>query len=115
MHVVGKYAYLTDEEGLYVIDVSKPTNLRRVGFCGTSDSAYGVKVVGECAYVAAGGSGVCLIDISDPSSPEEVGSCGAGGAASGVDLDGSLVCAADTKLGLLIMRVSENLLAKKTT
>lgn len=74
VHVVGDYAYLTDEQGLYVIDISDPRNPYKVGFYSNPGPAFGVQIVGNHAYVAAGDSGLRVIDISDPASLREVAS-----------------------------------------
>ena len=72
VYVVGDYAYLTDEQGLYVIDISDPRNPHKVGFYSNPGPAFGVQVVGNYAYVAAGDSGLRIIDISDPANLREV-------------------------------------------
>ena len=72
VYVVGDYAYLTDEQGLYVIDISDPRNPHKVGFYSNPGPAFGVQVVGNYAYVAAGDSGLRIIDISDPANLREI-------------------------------------------
>jgi RNA polymerase sigma factor (sigma-70 family) len=72
VHVVGDHAYLTDEQGLYVIDISDPRNPCKVGYYSNPGPAFGVQVVGNYAYVAAGDSGLRIIDISDPANLREV-------------------------------------------
>lgn len=72
--VVGKYAYITaGDDGLIVIDVSKPARPKRMGSCRLRGSARDVAVAGHHAYVAARQGGLRVVDISNPKAPVEVG------------------------------------------
>jgi hypothetical protein len=83
VYVSGNYAYVANGigyaigggnvVGLVVIDVSNPSNPRKVGHFGTSDATWDVYVSGNYAYVANGVLGLRVIDVSDPSKPREVG------------------------------------------
>jgi hypothetical protein len=75
MVVADGMAYLADEWGLQLVDVSSPYSPTLVGsinFQGEvynfSDSTLAVDVSGDLAYVA-GGAGLHIVDVSDPISP----------------------------------------------
>jgi hypothetical protein len=71
--VVGNYAYAAAEwGGLRIIDISDPYAPTETGFFYTA-VAFGLEVVGNHAYLAAGS--LRIIDISNPSAPIEIGSC----------------------------------------
>lgn len=59
-------------EGIFIFDVSDPTNPRQVGSFNTDGYAYGVTTSGNYAYVADGANGLVIIDISDPTNPTSV-------------------------------------------
>ena len=51
--VQGDFAYVPDEDGLRVVDVSDPPNPTEVVYHDTPGSAHGVYVSGSTAYVVA--------------------------------------------------------------
>ncbi len=123
VYVVGKYAYLPSfgDDGLTIIDISDRTNPRQVGFVSDSESggtattldgAFGVKVVGNYAYVTALlDNGLSIIDISNPSAPVEVGYLNDSVTLAGIyglDVSGgyAYLCAGGTE-GLVILDVSD--------
>ena len=72
----GDYLYATDDSGLTVISVADPSHPAEVGYCrspGGWHSWSTVEVVGDYAYVAAGGGGLRIISVADPTHPVEVG------------------------------------------
>jgi hypothetical protein len=72
--VIGRYAFLTDLDGFYIIDISSPLNPSLIGSC---DSAGGIcRAYGNYAYVAKGQcdeeyqeSYLRIIDWTDPTQP----------------------------------------------
>jgi len=60
--VVGSYAFVQNMSGLYVIDVSVPTNPIAIAWYGTTgDSTSGMAITGNLAYVTSQQSGVYLL------------------------------------------------------
>jgi hypothetical protein len=111
--VSGHYAYVTgsweeDGSGLQVIDISDPSDPRRVG--GYSYDARGfaqhVAVLGNYAYVAAY-SDLEVIDISNPANPHWVGGYAISGYAQGVAVSGHYAYVTDQDAGLQVLDVSD--------
>ncbi len=71
--VSGDYAYVADEDGLRVFDVSDPARLQIVGSYPISSGADRVAVSGRYAYVADYGEQLHVVDVGDPSNPQGVG------------------------------------------
>ncbi|MCB1128514.1 MAG: hypothetical protein KDM81_18610, partial [Verrucomicrobiae bacterium] len=100
----GEHAYVGDGHSLQVIDISDPTNPRRVGGCALKSFksfANDVAVSGDFVYVAAQAEGLVVVDVSDPTHPTKV----AGNAsfnALGVAVEGDRVYVAADTDGLLI-------------
>ncbi|MGA9347464.1 MAG: two-component regulator propeller domain-containing protein [Anaerolineae bacterium] len=105
--VCGPYAYVvTWSQGLWVIDVSNPTNPSAVGYCDTPGLGLNVFVSNSYAYVADGGYGPRVVDVSDPANLREVGYC-----MMEQDTDvfvlGSYAYVADSHSGLGVIDVSD--------
>ncbi|WP_196803199.1 cadherin domain-containing protein, partial [Dolichospermum circinale] len=92
--------------GLQIIDISNPTNPTLKGNYNTSDSANGVQVVGNYAYVADGGAGLQIIDISNPTNPTLKGNYDTPSDAIDVQVVGSYAYVADSYSGLQIIDIS---------
>jgi len=69
----GKYAYVTNNDGLMIIDVENPKNPKKIAEIPTEDAAFGEAIVSDIVYLASGGSGLVIADITDPSEPEILG------------------------------------------
>jgi len=71
--IIGNYAYIVDySDGLFILDISAPTNPVLVSNYTQLSRSQMIKVIGSYAYVAA--NGLQVIDISDPTNPNLVGS-----------------------------------------
>jgi hypothetical protein len=79
--VDGPYLYVINGGGLEILDMSDPSNLRRVGISPTPTNPYGndVRVSGHFAYIATGYFAgvyqglVQVLDVSDPTQPKPIG------------------------------------------
>ncbi len=71
----GKCAYVADEQGLAVVDVSVPSRPQKVSLVAwdqEKSAAQTVRGEGKLAYVAAGRQGLVIVDIGDPRHPTVV-------------------------------------------
>jgi len=73
MRIVGGLAYLTDGEGLRILDVTDARNVHEVGFYNAPVYSRGVWVEAHYAYVADERAGLRIVDVGDPTAPREVG------------------------------------------
>ncbi len=73
MMILGHLAYLTDGDGLRILDITDPRHVRELSFYDMPSEAAGVFVQGHYAYIADHRSGLRIIDVVDPASPHEVG------------------------------------------
>jgi hypothetical protein len=93
--ISGSYAYVVSSgsfnyaAGLYVVDISTPSDPQIIGWVDTGGTANGVTVSGSYAYLADGENGLQVIDISTPSNPYVIGSVGLDGYAMSVAVSGS--------------------------
>jgi hypothetical protein len=94
------------DSGLYVIDVSDPTNPVEVGHLFTPSYATTVDVVGHYAYMADN-YGLRVIDISDPAHPTQVSSYRTASGAVGVTVVGNHAYVAAWTSGLYVMDVTD--------
>jgi hypothetical protein len=101
--VSGNYAYVADNIGLEVVDVSNPTHLL---WAGRYDlGGRGVAVSGNHAYVTGYDSAV--FDVSDPTNLRRLGSLNTIGAAVGVVVSGKYAYVADGRAGIEVIDVSD--------
>ncbi|MBI5183022.1 MAG: fibronectin type III domain-containing protein [Nitrospinae bacterium] len=103
LYVSASYAYVTNSEGLHIIDLSGTEIIVSVE---TPGYAWDVYVSGNYAYVADGSSGLQVIDISNPYSPEIIGSVDTRGFAWDVDVSGNYAYVADWGSGLQVIDIS---------
>lgn len=111
VHVNAGRAYvLAGEEGLQIVDVSKPSATKILGSypCqwNPHEAPGSVYADGGLAYVASGYDGVRVIDVSNPTSPTLVGFFPNYHYAQAVVASGGLIYVADSDAGLLILRYS---------
>ena len=72
--VAGNYAYAVGQDGLQIIDITKPANPITISGYDTSGSVRNVEVVGNnYAYVPNMISGLQIIDIKNPTNPNLIG------------------------------------------
>jgi len=65
-----RYLFVTDPEGLHVVDVTDPAKPRKVpGATVPLKEAYRIYVARTYAYVAAGAAGLAIIDVERPEKP----------------------------------------------
>ena len=73
VHVVGDLAYVTNNDGLIIIDVQNPRNPQVVGESLIGGSI-GFIIEDNIAYIASVTSGFKLVNVSNPSNPILLGS-----------------------------------------
>ncbi len=72
VQVAGDYAYVTNNDGVMVVDVSNPRNPTKVSEISTTQAPFAVGVYGENCFVAFGNGEFRISDISSPSNPQTV-------------------------------------------
>lgn len=103
--IAGNYAYIADRsDGLYVIDVSNPSDPTKVGQYTTAGQAYRVAVRDNYAYIAAS-DGLYIFDVSIPSNPTKVGIY-SNISAEGVVVSGNYAYVTAGYFGLYVIDVS---------
>ncbi len=99
---VGSWTY-----GLYVVDVSDPSNPVMTNSVATS-GARGVDVDGDLAFLAEGPDGLLILDVSDPDNAlPNIGDLWPGGHAVDVVADGNHVYLACDGYGLSVIDVTD--------
>ncbi len=104
--VQGSYAYVGVGLRLIVLDIANLANPREVG----ATEPFGwyvedVAVVGNTAFVAAGGAGLYIVDVSNPARPVVAGSLDTPGYAEGMVVVGRYAYVADGPAGLRVVDI----------
>jgi hypothetical protein len=97
--------YVTNREGLQVVDARDPSAPAVVSFIETPGDALDVAVSRSLAFVADSSS-VRIIDVESPSTPLEVGSWKTPGHATGIAVSGDWAYVAAGSAGLCVLNVS---------
>jgi hypothetical protein len=100
------HAYCSFLNGLVILDVSKSDAPQMVSqlFLG---GGFGLDVVGELAYIAAGEQGLRVVDVSDPSSPTVLGVLETPGEAKDVVVREDRAYAAVGDAGLVVVDIAD--------
>lgn len=78
VNVVGDYAYVTNNDGVMIVDVSNPERPRKVSDILTDQAPFAVTINGDKCFVAFSGSEFLISDVSDPLNPQTIVSSNAG-------------------------------------
>jgi hypothetical protein len=104
--VSGNDAYIAGGNGLWIYNISNPSNPFVIGQKILPSSAKDVKVIGNLAYVAAEYAGLRIIDFSNPSNPVEIGFFDSPGRSFDVEVRDTIAYLADTDGGFLCVDIS---------
>ncbi|HUT80161.1 MAG TPA: GGIII-like transmembrane region-containing protein [Candidatus Bathyarchaeia archaeon] len=66
LDVYGQYAYVVDSGGVYVYDISDPTNIQQINFL-IGNILQDIFIQGDIAYITWGLGGLAIVNISSPS------------------------------------------------
>jgi hypothetical protein len=111
--ISGGVAYLANEFGLVIVDISDPFHPHERGFISLSEwpggeilsASVGVVVENGLAYVASEKAGIKIVDVSQPASPTLIGNCRFDGAQD-VVVAGNYAYVASSS-GLTVVDVSD--------
>ncbi len=104
--VSGNYAYVADDYGLTIYDISGlPAVIKKKGELLLDEPAKAVAVAGDYAYVADGFSGLVVVDVSDVTAPFVTDTWDSPGSGEDVAVSSSLAVLADGSSGLAILEL----------
>ena len=101
-------AYMLDNEGLFMLDVSDPTEISQLGIWNPGGWNFRLSENGQFAFVAKENGGMKIVDVSDPANPSRVANYRTIDWCADVSIRDSLVYIADYDGGLLIVRHNFN-------
>nr|MDO8109047.1 hypothetical protein [Candidatus Sigynarchaeota archaeon] len=107
--VLGDYAYVVNNSGMTIFDISNPGNPIRRGIRTTTASAMGIDVSGNVAYVAcnSASAGLATINVMNPRNPRTPVYANIGSAAEDVVVENGIVAyVAGGAGGLITVNVS---------
>lgn len=105
VHVQDGFAYVTNNDGVVIFDVSQPENLKKIGKIDIGTSSFGIDIEKNSIYIA-GGNRLIIADITHPENPEILGDTNLNSVLSQVKLKGNLAYLASRDKGLQIVDVS---------
>ena len=63
--------YVSDNNGVLIIDVEDPTSPEKIGRIESSEAAFGITIVDDFIYIGSG-SGLIIANVSNPSQPKKL-------------------------------------------
>lgn len=96
-----------DLYGLRILSVEDPAHPVEIGSIAPHDSALGVFVVGDTAYLADRGEGLAIVSLEDKTAPQIIGSLDTPGTAYDVVVAGDYAYVADMRGGLRVVSVAD--------
>jgi hypothetical protein len=106
IQVVNNIAYVAQDGGLDIVNVSNPNNPVEISQGSSNDYAYDVKIIGTIAVIANNANGVLLIDVSNPANPREISYLDTYDAALACSINGNLVYVAEDQSGVETFDIS---------
>jgi|GEM_PF-3750656 len=97
--------YLNSRRRMYMVDVQDPTNPFFVGEY-YSDSAEGLQIIDDVAFIGAGGGGMHIVDVSEPALPELISKFETLHSANDIQLYNGIIYIADEDSGIHAVDVS---------
>jgi hypothetical protein len=100
------FAYVTNNQGVVIFDVSEPEDMREVGKIDIGGASFGIDVKEKTIYIT-GGKNLFTADITKPSNPKILGSINLSGNLSQVRVEGEYAYVANRQSGLQVLNVSD--------
>ncbi len=112
--VINHTAYIIDEDGIVMIDVSTPSAPSTVGSFSTPGDAMDIDVTGDIACVADGNEGLQIVDLTRRNSPRIISTVNTPGTATRVKIVDNRAFVADGESGVQIIDIQDPFFPKIT-
>lgn len=99
------FAYVTNNDGVVIFDVSQPENVKGIGKIDIGTASFGIDIQENSIYIA-GGNNLVIADITQPENPEILGDINLNGVLSQVRIVGKYAYVANRHEGLQVVDVS---------
>ncbi|MHA1112241.1 MAG: LVIVD repeat-containing protein [Promethearchaeota archaeon] len=107
VNVAGDYAYVTNNDGVMIVDVSNPSRPTKVSEILTDQGPFAIRINGDYCFVAFSGGEFLINDISDPLNPQTViSSSASSGIVSEIVVAGTYVFVSYREVGYRIFNFS---------
>jgi len=106
VHVKDGFAYVTNNRGVVIFDVSQPENLKETGKIDIGTASFGIDLDKNSIYIT-GGNRLIIADITNPAKPEILGEINLDGSLSQVKIEGHYAFTANREKGLQVVDVSD--------
>jgi CSLREA domain-containing protein len=105
--VIDTLAYAATKQGLYILDVSDPSNPVALGFSASEFGSFRVHVVDSVAYLPESAAGIRMINVTDPTTPVEIGLFPTPDAALWIEIVDTIAYVAERFSGIQMLDISD--------
>lgn len=98
----GNYAYVSDNGGLRILDITNPAAPTEVSYTSTHDETNWLVLSGSRVYLSEGSYGFSVYDVSDPAAPQMIDQASVPGAVQALTLNNGRLFTASGEGGLQI-------------
>ncbi len=107
VYVQNNHAFVTNNDGTIIFDISNPSHPVKIGGVLTSDGAFGVYVENDTLFIASDSDGFIMANISIPEDPVIIGEHSDGGSANSVCFEGSYAYVTEYPRGFEILDITD--------
>lgn len=107
MAVYEHYAYIVENDGLRILDITNPSNMMEVGYYDYHFGNATIEIFDHYAFVVGYRTEISVLDLANPISPTQIASCDFDGYCTGMKAsDGTLYILSTRKLWVFELPVS---------
>ena len=106
IQVQNNVAYIAEDGGLDIVNVTNPSNPSRYSLGTSDDYAYDVRVSGQYAFISNNNNGVLVLNVSNPSNPQQTSYLQTTDIALATTINGNIVYVAEDQSGVEAFDVS---------
>ena len=106
VYVQGDYAYVSDNEGVDIINIANPVNPTRIDEIRSPDGAFRFSIEDDYLFIASASDGLEIVDISNPEEALILGKYNDGGSIVDVAVVDQFAFTLDVSTGLEILNIT---------
>ena len=104
--IQGDYAYVSDNEGVDILNIANPENPFRIDEINSPDGAFRLAIEENHLFIGSDSDGFEIVDISNPEEALMLGTYNDGGSIVDVKVEGKIAFTLDVSTGIEILNIT---------